>query len=228
MSDNHKYDESRRAGRPSEKLAARDNLISAARTMFTVHSYEKVSTRMLAEKAGVNVAMIRYYFGNKAGLFEAMVRETIEPIKKQVNQFVAASNQKELKDIMRAYYANMSAAPMFPRLIFQTMHMEPSAPQRQLLEKVLFDILRPVQDALFDSGLWEPVIRPDMDPKLCKVSFLSLMIFPFIAPQSMCDLHGIERNNEFLDALLEHNLKVLTHGFIRPELSDGEDHDSES
>jgi AcrR family transcriptional regulator len=218
----------RRAGRPSEKLAARDKLISAARVLFTASSYDKVSTRMLAERAGVNVAMIRYYFGSKAGLFEAMVRETIEPIKHQVNQFAADANQKELKDIMRAYYTNMSAAPMFPQLIFQTMQMPVSAPQRQLLENVLMDVLRPIQDALFNSGAWEPVIRPDMDPKLCKVSFLSLMIFPFIAPQSLYDLHGVERSNTFLEALLEHNLNVLTHGFIRPELSDGEQHDPES
>lgn len=228
MSDNHNHDESRRAGRPAEKLEARENLINAARDMFTVLSYDKVSTRMLAERAGVNVAMIRYYFGNKAGLFEAMVRETIEPIKRQVNQFAADANQKELKDIMRAYYANMSAVPMFPRLIFQTMQMPPSASQRQLLENVLMDMLRPLQDALFNSGAWEQLVRADMDPKLCKVSFLSLMIFPFIAPQSLYDLHGVERSREFLEALLEHNLNVLTHGFIRPELSDGEHHDSES
>ncbi len=221
MPDNHKQDESRRAGRPSEKLQARDNLITAARGLFTALPYDKVSTRMLADRADVNVAMIRYYFGNKAGLFEAMVRDTIEPVKKQVSQFVAEGNQKELKDIMRAYYQTMSSAPMFPRLIFQTMHMDPAAPQRQLLEKVLLDMLTPLQDALFSGRIWGTVIRPEMNPLFCKISFLSLMIFPFLAPLGMYEFHGIERSSDFLNALLEHNLEVLTHGFIRPELSDG-------
>ena len=56
---------SRKVGRPTKQTDARKLLIDSARDLFIVQSYDKVSTRLIATKAGVNVAMIRYYFGNK-------------------------------------------------------------------------------------------------------------------------------------------------------------------
>ena len=64
---------SRKVGRLSEKTDSRDKLIFHARELFTLMPYEKVSTRMVAKKAGVNVAMIRYYFGRHEGLAQVML-----------------------------------------------------------------------------------------------------------------------------------------------------------
>lgn len=207
----------RKAGRPSENTQAREQLIHYARELFTVMPYDKVSTRLLAEKAGVNVAMIRYYFGNKDGLFETMVRETLLPMKQKMASFVAQGNQQSLIDLMRTYYKSMMLSPQFPKLVVQLMNMPPSDIQRQLLEKVFLDITKPAQDLIFDRLLENGVIRADMNPKLCRITFISLMIFPFIAPNAMLAIHGIELNETFLDQLLEHNIKVLSQGFIKPE-----------
>lgn len=74
----------RKAGRPQKNLDVRQLLIEHARDLFVVQPYDKVSTRLIAERAGVNIAMIRYYFGSKAGLFEAMLRETLRPMQLQM------------------------------------------------------------------------------------------------------------------------------------------------
>ncbi len=44
-------------------------LLSAAEKLFTEKAYEAVSTRELAEAAGVNLGAIQYHFGSKAKLF---------------------------------------------------------------------------------------------------------------------------------------------------------------
>lgn len=54
----------------------RTRLLKAALGCFLADDYHQVTTRMIAEKAGANVSMIRYYFGNKEGLYEEMIRET--------------------------------------------------------------------------------------------------------------------------------------------------------
>jgi hypothetical protein len=41
------------------------------------------------------------------------------------------------------------------------------------------------------------------------------MVFPFIAPPALLAIHGIELNEDFLDQLLEHNIKLMTHGFLQ-------------
>ncbi|GGA93867.1 TetR/AcrR family transcriptional regulator [Agarivorans gilvus] len=206
---------SRKAGRPSDSIDARQKLIDHARELFTHMAYDNVSTRRIANRANVNVAMIRYYFGSKEGLFETMLRETLEPMKKQVQLMVQDSSQKNFLDIMRTYYREMFKAPQFPRLVFQVMHMDSSDTQRKLLEKVFTDISQPMQMLMFEKLVDSNILRPDANPKLCKVSFISLMVFPFIAPQSLLAIHGIELSEEFLNQLLEHNIQLMTHGFLQ-------------
>ncbi len=57
----------RKAGRPTQQTQAREQLIIHARELFSVMPYDKVSTRLIASKAGVDIGLIRYYFANKAG-----------------------------------------------------------------------------------------------------------------------------------------------------------------
>ncbi|MCG9596097.1 TetR/AcrR family transcriptional regulator [Vibrio sp. Isolate25] len=209
----------RKAGRPSTKIDVRAKLIHHSRELFTMMAYDKVSTRLVAKRAGVNVAMIRYYFGSKEGLFETMIRETLQPMKHQIRTLIADSNQKNFFDLMRTYYREMIKIPQFPRLIAQVMNMPPSETQRKLIEKVFDDIGQPMQDVIFDKLIDSGVLRPDADPKLCRVSYISLMVFPFIAPQALLAIHGIELNEEFLNRLFEHNIQLMTQGFLQPSQS---------
>lgn len=49
----------------------RQKLLSAAVEIFGCHGYEGTSTRALAEAAGANLHAIKYYFGDKKGLYLA-------------------------------------------------------------------------------------------------------------------------------------------------------------
>jgi AcrR family transcriptional regulator len=207
----------RKAGRPQKNREVRQLLIEHARDLFVVQPYDKVSTRLVAERAGVNIAMIRYYFGNKAGLFEAMLRETLRPMQVQMQKLIDESSHDNFLDLMRTYYREMVKVPRFPRLIAQVMNMPPSETQRELLEKVFLDVAKPAQDVIFEKLVEQGVLRKDRDPKLCRVSYISLMVFPFIAPPPLLALHGIELNEEFLNSLIEHNIKLMSEGFLNPE-----------
>lgn len=50
---------------------ARENLLVQATRVFAAKGYAGASTREICEAAGVNLSAIRYYFGNKEGLFRA-------------------------------------------------------------------------------------------------------------------------------------------------------------
>ncbi|MEZ9998988.1 TetR/AcrR family transcriptional regulator [Vibrio lentus] len=204
----------RKAGRPQQNLDVRQLLIEHARDLFVVQSYDKVSTRLITDRAGVNIAMIRYYFGSKAGLFEAMLRETLRPMQLQMQRLVEESSHENFLDLMRTYYKEMVKVPKFPRLIAQVMNMPPSEVQRELLEKVFLDVAKPAQDVIFEKLVEQGILKQNMDPKLCRVSYISLMVFPFIAPPPLLAIHGIEINEEFLNRLIEHNIQLMTEGFI--------------
>jgi AcrR family transcriptional regulator len=73
------------SGRPAERpkrdrAATRRRLLEAARDLFAEHGYDHVSVRMIAGRAGANVALVNRYFGSKAALFgEVLASESSLP-----------------------------------------------------------------------------------------------------------------------------------------------------
>jgi AcrR family transcriptional regulator len=60
--------------RVRDAAATRRALLAAARELFADEGYERTTVRALAERAGVNQALLFRYFGNKEGLFAEAVR----------------------------------------------------------------------------------------------------------------------------------------------------------
>ncbi|MCW2662263.1 MAG: TetR family transcriptional regulator [Mycobacterium sp.] len=63
--------EARRAGRWRTGQQSRQRIIDAARERFMRDGYDKATVRAIAADAGVDVAMVYYFFDSKEGLFTA-------------------------------------------------------------------------------------------------------------------------------------------------------------
>jgi AcrR family transcriptional regulator len=61
--------------RPRDSAATRQALLEAARDLFATAGYDATTVRAVAERAGVNQALLFRYFGNKEGLFAEAVLE---------------------------------------------------------------------------------------------------------------------------------------------------------
>ena len=61
----------------SDGVEARRRLLMAALPLFAAKGFAKTSTREIARAAGVNLASIAYYFGDKAGLYHAAYNEPL-------------------------------------------------------------------------------------------------------------------------------------------------------
>jgi AcrR family transcriptional regulator len=59
-----------------QSFETRQRLINAACQLFGEYEYNDVSTRMIAEKAQVNLGGIHYYFGSKENLYEEVLKVT--------------------------------------------------------------------------------------------------------------------------------------------------------
>ncbi len=59
----------------SDGAESRERILYAALRLFAEHGFAKTSTREIAKAAGVNIAAISYYFGDKAGLYSATFNE---------------------------------------------------------------------------------------------------------------------------------------------------------
>jgi AcrR family transcriptional regulator len=66
-------------GRPRGVARGREQILDAARALFLADGYDRVSLRAIAARAGVDAALISYYFGSKRGLFAAVMQLTTSP-----------------------------------------------------------------------------------------------------------------------------------------------------
>lgn len=73
---------SRRPERPlrSDGDQRRSRILSAAKALFAARGFEGATTRQIASASRSNIAAIRYYFGDKAGLVIAVIEQTIRDV----------------------------------------------------------------------------------------------------------------------------------------------------
>src|ERR1700744_6295156 len=75
-------------------------IINTAEKLFAVTGFDGTSVRDIAQEAGVNVAMISYYFGSKEKLMEAVVEERTSHIKLKVENLL---QNTELTNIQKVF-----------------------------------------------------------------------------------------------------------------------------
>src|SRR5581483_4320392 len=88
-------------GRPSAEDAedVRKKLLDAARDLFPRYGYRGVSSRQIGAAAGVNFAMIRYYFGGKPGLYREMLQGVSQPARVTFDAITAPQSAPQLTKV---------------------------------------------------------------------------------------------------------------------------------
>ena len=196
----------------------RTRLLNAALDSFLADDYHKVTTRLIAEKADANVSMIRYYFGNKAGLYEEMIRDTLAPLLQVLDGHLLDS-VSGFKDFLQLYYDTMASRPEFPKLILKVLALNQGPGRRfiqQLLERGRTRGARKV-DQLKSAGLVNPVLDPD----IVRMSFVSLAMTPLLLKDIFEEQMGRAMDAAFLEQLAEFNGHLLAAG-LRATPTNGE------
>ena len=192
---------------PSEPVRTR--LVKAALDCFLADDYHNVTTRLIAERAGANVSMIRYYFGNKEGLYEEMIRETLAPLLDVLDGQMLAS-VGGFADFLRLYYDTMSARPEFPRLIVKVLALNHGPGRRfiqQLLERGRTRGARKVAELKADGQ-----IAPGADPDIVRMAFVSLAMTPMLLKDIFEEQMDRPMDAAFLHQLAEFNGHLFATG----------------
>lgn len=59
-----------------------DKILCAATKVFAERGFREATTRMICKEAGVNVALVNYYFRSKAELYKAVIADLFEDVAK--------------------------------------------------------------------------------------------------------------------------------------------------
>ncbi|MDD5411649.1 MAG: TetR/AcrR family transcriptional regulator [Methylobacter sp.] len=187
----------------------RERLLKAALDSFLSDDYHKVTTRLIAEKADANISMIRYYFGNKEGLYEEMIRDTMTPLLNVLDGQMLESVDG-FKDFLYLYYETMSKRPEFPKLILKVLALNQGPGRRfiqQLLERGRTSGARKVED-LKSAGQ----VTHSLDPDIVRMAFVSLAMMPMLLKDIFEEQIGRTMDAAFLEKLAAFNGHLFSTG----------------
>ncbi len=76
------------ASKDKKSIRTRENIVRAARKVFSEHPYHTASMRMIGKEARIEHPLINYYFPNKAVLFETIVQNLCDEFALYVTEWL--------------------------------------------------------------------------------------------------------------------------------------------
>ena len=208
----------RRPGRPAGGDAAvRDSLLEHGRDLLLQHGFGNVSTRQIAAAAGTTPAMIHYYFGDKRGLYRAMIESAVQPLIDSVRRLEppagtdAGGEAPGLEAVMRAYMRMVAANPWFPALIIREVLDQNGRMRGEFIERFAAKTA-PALVAVLRREREQGKLRADLDPRFAAVSLLSLCAFPFMSLPITGPVLGFRPEGVELDRFISHTVQLFREG----------------
>jgi AcrR family transcriptional regulator len=189
----------------------RDALLEAARSLFLKYGFRAVSSRQVAAAAGVNPAMIHYYFEGKEGLYRAMLESAIAPIIARLAGMLGDVAAADIQGLMRTYMRVLAANPWIPGLLVREV-LSADGNFRQAFIRDFAGRFAPMLRSVIAREIEQGRLKRDLDPSLTVVSMLSLALFPFISLPITSRVLGIEAGEAGAERLIAHTLRVFLHG----------------
>jgi TetR/AcrR family transcriptional regulator len=178
-------------GRPEQSRAA---ILKAAVAEFAREGVAGARMDAIAHSAGLNKALLYYYFKDKEALYEAVLDEVFVGVREAIRN--ALSQQLPPPDRLRAYvhahFDYIASHPLYPRIVHAEFLRAGKEPSR--LQRVAREYFRPVFAdiaALLREGASKGEFR-EVDPVQFIPSMIAMIVFFFTTAPIMKVVTGFD------------------------------------
>lgn len=164
----------RRGPRPRDAEATRRALLGAATAVFAEHGFAGARVDEIARRAGVNKRMIYAYYGDKEGLYHAVLSSRLAAPKAATELAASADPRKALEDLVRWWFRLLAEDPAFARLLaWDLLSGRPRG------RDVLLDSAAPTLDlveGLVRRAAASGALHPGLGPELFRTAVIALCL----------------------------------------------------
>lgn len=200
----------RPAGGDSERV--RRDLLGAARDHFLRRDFKAVSLREIASSAGVNGAMVNYYFGGKKGLYLAMVDDLFDSLDEKMRS-LSDDSEFSIADFSRSYCLLLAENPWWPNFVAREILFSEGETREEVLQRFSKMIAPKLLQAI-GHEVAEGNYRKDLSPELTIMSLMGMTIFPFLATPMVESVFGMKLDVAAASKLATHNINLFLNGVI--------------
>lgn len=186
-----------------EKSATTEQRIKeAAKKVFTERGYAATRTRDIANEAGINLALLNYYFRSKENLFNIIMLENLHLFVGSIIEILnnRATSLEEKIEILVSHYIDMLVAnPNIPVFIINAVNNNPDE---------LIDKLRKQNDIgkTYLEEQWQELMKRrkvfSYNPIHLFINIIGLTVFPFVGAPLIKARNGIS-NDDYRKLMLE-------------------------
>jgi len=178
-------------GRPEQSRAA---ILQAAVREFAREGVAGARTDAIARSAGVNKALLYYYFKDKESLYQAVLDEVFSGLRNTIHDALAQKlpPRTRLIGYVRAHFDYIASNPLYPRIVQAEFLRAGRDPSR--IKHIAEDYFRPVFSQIsgvlkegIESGDFRPVNPIHFIP-----SMVSVIAFFFTTAPVMKAMTGLD------------------------------------
>lgn len=181
---------------PSQQASTEEKIKEAARKLFTHKGFAATRTRDIADEAGINLALLNYYFRSKQKLFDIIMLENLRHFIKGISfSFFteAIPLEQRLSKVVTMYIDFLTENPDLPLFILNELRNSPDQLATSIGSEIgssraqFFGQLRQAAD----NGLI------GINPVHLLANLVGLTVFPFVARpilQKVADIDDTQFN----------------------------------
>lgn len=158
-----------------DKISAEEKIKEAARKVFTQKGFAATRTRDIAEEAGLNLALLNYYFRSKEKLFEIIMKEKMQQLFGIISPILnddTLTIEKKIDQLIAQYIDMLLQNPDMPIFVLSEIRNNSDLFKKMQVGKL-------IQGSHFVLQLKEK--QPGIQPLQFIISMLGMVIFPFVS-----------------------------------------------
>jgi AcrR family transcriptional regulator len=205
----------RSRGRPvdTDQQDLKKQILDTAEELFADNGYAATSIRSIAERSGVNPALVHYYFGNKKRLLQNVLERVLEPMGLAIAKLKNSPGASP--EMIASLLVSMAAKhPNIPRLLIREVFL-PGGEMQQFFTENMAPRLGGALPALLDREKSAGRLHADSDPAISAMLIMAVSIFPFIARTLAEPVLGISYDEKGIELLTRQIMQLLNRGLTQ-------------
>lgn len=180
---------------------------AAARIVFHKKGFAAARTRDIAEEAGINLALLNYYFRSKEKLFELIMLETMFGFVQTMAVVFNDENttlEKKVESMADKYIDLIAKEPEIPLFIMSEIRSDATGLMEKLpIEQMIINsvFVKQYQKEVVNGKATEP------NPLHFLMNLMGLVIFPFVASPMIRKIGNLKEKQ--FDALMQERKKRI-------------------
>jgi AcrR family transcriptional regulator len=188
-------------------VSTEEKIKQAAQKLFTRKGYAATRTRDISEEAGINLALLNYYFRSKEKLFEIVMMENLQNFFKSMIDVLndeGASLEKKIEIFVANYTEMLMKHPDLPLFVLSEIRANPQRLVSKMGIKEHFAKSQFMKQ--LHEGMANGTITP-MHPLQFIMNMVGLTVFPFVASPVLKSL-GDMKESDF-NAFIEYRKTMI-------------------